>query len=144
MEWSCQNDLLLNIFPLFKAEILFHYSWFQDHQIKGSCGQDLFCTLSVLCMMRGEGEGRHWGEERELEKIHYFLWLTLALAVHVALMFPLYLISFINTRHRHQSHSLDQLSHGSCSSIDLTFSLWSLTTLCLVSSSYPNPDELLL
>ena len=41
-----QNDLLLNKVPLFNAEISFYYTWFQDHQIKGSCGQDLYRALS--------------------------------------------------------------------------------------------------
>ena len=65
---SFQNDLLPNKVPLlFNAEISFYYTWFQDHQIKGSCGQDLYCALSALCMRRGRSEGRHWGEERACE-----------------------------------------------------------------------------
>ena len=97
---SFQNDLLPNKVPLlFNAEISFYYTWFQDHQIKGSCGQDLYCALSALCMRRARV--RVVTEvKRELVKIHYFLWQTLALAVHVALVLPLHLISFINTRHR--------------------------------------------
>ena len=99
-KWKCQNDLHLK--RLF--EILLYDTWFQDHQIKGSCGQDLLC---IVCYVYEESRLRVVTEvKRELVKIHYFLWQTLALAVHVALMLPLHLISFINTRH---SHSLDQL-----------------------------------
>ena len=99
---SFQNDLLPNKVPLlFNAEISFYYTWFQDYQIKGSCGQDLYRALHCLLCVWGGARVRVVTEvKRELVKIHYFLWQTLALAVHVALVLPLHLISFINTRHR--------------------------------------------
>ena len=63
--------------------------------------------VHCLCFVYEEGWGSslRWRERAELVKIHYFLWQTSALAVHEALMSPLHLISFINTRHR--AHRLD-------------------------------------
>ena len=65
--------LLLNKVPLFNTEISFYYTWFQDHQIKGSCGQDLYRALSALCVRRGARVRVVTEVKRELVKIHYFL-----------------------------------------------------------------------
>ena len=130
MESSCQSDLHLN--KLLLKYTLWHLVSRSSNKGKLWSG---FIVCCLLCVWGEQSEGRHWGEERACEN-SVFSVTNISTSRACSINAPLYLISFINTRHRQaQPGSIMKLqelvSHGSCSSIDLTFSLWS-QTLCFV------------
>ena len=64
-----------------------------------------FIVYCLLCVWGEQSEGRHWGEERACEN-SVFSVTNISTSRACSINAPLYLISFINTRHR---LSLDQL-----------------------------------